>query len=180
MPPHLLVVSGLPASGKSTLATALAAHLHWPLVTKDDYKKILLDAAPPEKRLQEAETNGPLSFALMWHVADIILQAGVNVVLEAHFHRPQSELKILELAEQRGAKLAQLFCEAPLAELNERHARRVASGKRPGIDRPFEFSQLPPSANWEPLNLGDAPLLRLDTTQPSTAERALKWLQTLG
>ncbi len=179
MPPRLLVVSGLPAAGKTTLATALSVQLGWPLVTKDDYKMILLDAAAPEHREQEAATNGPLSFALMWHVANVILRANVSVVLETHFYRPQSELRILELTGQHGAKLAQIFCEAPLNELSERHARRVASGKRPGIDRPFEFSSLPPTANWEPLDLGAAPLLRLDTTKPATVERALSWVQTL-
>ncbi|MFD2610342.1 AAA family ATPase [Deinococcus taklimakanensis] len=177
--PRLLVVSGLPASGKTTLATALSTALRWPLVTKDDYKAILLDAAPPERREAEATTNGPLSFALMWHVAEVILRAGGNAVLETHFYRPQSEAHIRELAGRHAAQLAQIYCEAPLDELNRRHAARVALGKRPGIDRPFDLSQMPPGACWEPLNLGNAPLLRLDTTQPGTAERASAWLHEL-
>lgn len=175
--PRLLVVSGLPASGKTTLATELAARLRWPLVTKDDYKAILLDAVPPAERDAAAATNGPLSFALMWHVAAVVLRAGGDAVLETHFYRPQSEAHIRELAGGHGAQLAQIFCEAPLDELNRRHAERVASGTRPGIDRPMDLSQMPPGACWEPLDLGGAPLLRLDTTQPDAPGRSLGWLR---
>lgn len=46
MSPTLLVVSGLPAAGKTTLAAPLARALGWPLVTKDDYKGLLYAHLP--------------------------------------------------------------------------------------------------------------------------------------
>ncbi|MFC4638116.1 AAA family ATPase [Deinococcus hohokamensis] len=172
MTPQVLVISGLPAAGKTTLATALAAELRWPLVTRDEYKAVLLKGLPAAS----PRDLGPLSFALMWQVAGVILRSGRPLILETHFHRPQSEGHILDLAREYGAALAQIFCEAQLPELARRHAERVASGRRPGIDLPFEHAALPPQACWAPLNLGPAPLLRVDTTGPAHWKRALSWL----
>jgi predicted kinase len=39
----LLVVTGAPATGKSTIATRLATTLGWPLLAKDDLKEALFD-----------------------------------------------------------------------------------------------------------------------------------------
>lgn len=171
MTPTLLVVSGLPAAGKTTLAAPLARALGWPLVTKDEYKGLLYAHLP---ELAQAQ-SGPLSFALTYHVAGVILAAGGSAVLETHFYRGLSEPKILALAGASGAQLRQLFCEAPLDTLRARHAARVAAGDRPGIDLPFDHADLPPHAGWAPLDLG-APTLRLDTTQPGTVGRARQWV----
>ncbi|GGK27730.1 hypothetical protein GCM10008955_21880 [Deinococcus malanensis] len=168
--PLLLAVSGLPASGKTFLGSWLARELQFPLVTKDEYKQILHEHLPDLSRAQ----SGPLSFAVMWQVADVILRSGGSLVLESHFYRPVSETHILELARAHGARLAQVYCEAPLAELKRRHAGRVASGQRPYIDFPFDHETLPDSACWHPLML-NAPLLRLDTTVPDSLHSALAW-----
>lgn len=170
MPPTLLVISGLPASGKTHLGSRLAQRLGWPFVSKDEYKAILHAHLPDLTRAQA----GPLSFELMYHGAGVVLTAGGNAVLETHFYRGQSEPKILALAGE--ARILQVFCEAPLDELRRRHAERVASGARPQIDRPFDHAALPESACWTPLDL-HAPLLCLDTTQPGTVKRALEWVQ---
>jgi len=170
MPPTLLVVSGLPASGKTHLGSRLAQVLRWPFVSKDEYKAILHAHLPELTRAQA----GPLSFELMYHGVGVVLAAGGSAVLEAHFYLGQSEAKILALAGE--ARVLQVFCEAPLDELRHRHAERVASGARPQIDRPFDHAQLPESACWTPLDLS-APLLCLDTTQPGTVECALEWVR---
>ncbi len=39
----LIVVSGAPGTGKSTIAAAVAAHLGWPLLSLDTIKEALAD-----------------------------------------------------------------------------------------------------------------------------------------
>ena len=39
----VVVVTGIPASGKMTLATALSAQARWPLISKDVVKEALFD-----------------------------------------------------------------------------------------------------------------------------------------
>ncbi|MCP2015368.1 putative kinase [Deinococcus sp. HSC-46F16] len=170
--PTLLVVSGLPASGKTHLGSRLARALGWPFVSKDDYKAMLHDHLPDLTRAQA----GPLSFELMYHVAGVVLAAGGSAVLETHFYRGVSEPKIEELARAHGAEIIQLFCEASLDDLRRRHAARVASGARPHIDLPFDHAELPESACWTPLAL-DAPLRRVDTTQPQDTAELARWVR---
>ncbi|UQN07608.1 AAA family ATPase [Deinococcus sp. QL22] len=174
MTPILLVVSGLPASGKTWLGTQLAAQLRWPNVTKDDYKQLLHDGLPDLTNTQ----SGPLSFRLMYHVAGITLAAGINTVLETHFHRGVSEGHIQAAAEAHGARLLQIFCHAPTAELARRHAARVAAGLRPYIDHAsLDHDDLPDHCCHTPLNLA-APLLRVDTTQPVDVAEIVTWVRS--
>ena len=174
MTPTLLVVSGLPASGKTQLGTQLAAHLHWPNVTKDDYKQILHEGLPDLTNAQ----SGPLSFRLMYHVAGITLAAGVNTVLETHFYLGLGEKNIQALAQAHGARLVQIFCHAPIDELARRHAARVASGLRPHIDHAsLDHYNLPAHCCHTPLDLA-APLLRVDTTQPVEVAAIADWVRS--
>ncbi|THF71215.1 ATP-binding protein [Deinococcus sp. Arct2-2] len=174
MIPTLLVISGLPASGKTQLGTQLAAHLRWPNVTKDDYKSILHEGLPDLPNAQ----SGPLSFRLMYHVAGITLAAGVNTVLETHFHRGLGEKNIQTVTQAHGAQLLQIFCHAPLDELARRHAARVASGLRPHIDHAsLDHYNVPDYWCHTPLNLA-APLLRVDTTQPVDVAEVAAWVRS--
>jgi predicted kinase len=171
--PTLLVLTGLPAAGKTTLGTALARRLRWPFVSKDEYKEMLHEHLPDLTRAQA----GPLSFEIMYHVAGVSLAAGHDVVLETHFYRGLSEPILVALADKHSAQLVQVFCHAPLPELKRRHAERVALGEHPHIHLPWLYSDgVPVHACSEPLDLG-ALLLQLDTTHPGTEDRALAWLQ---
>lgn len=173
--PLLLIVSGLPASGKSTLGARLAAALQLPFVTKDEYKALLLARLPGLERT----VSGPLSFDLMWHVAGVTLAAGADTLLETHFYRGVSEKHILTLAAAHGARVAQVFCHAPLTVLQARHDARVASRRRPGIDLPMEYAALPDHWCHEPLDLGSAPCLTVDTTGGDVLPGVLAWLADL-
>ncbi|WP_189074700.1 AAA family ATPase [Deinococcus sedimenti] len=172
--PLLLIVSGMPASGKSTLGARLAHALSWPFVTKDEYKALLLGRLPELTR----DVSGPLSFDVMWHVAGVTLAAGMDTVLESHFYHGVSEAHILTLAHTHGARVAQVFCHAPMNVLQARHDARVASGRRPGIDLPMEYATLPGHCCWTPLGLRDAPCLTVDTTGPDVLPDVLSWLKS--
>ena len=52
MPPTFLVITGLPASGKTFLGSRLARQLGWPFVSKDEYKEMLHNHLPDLTRAQ--------------------------------------------------------------------------------------------------------------------------------
>jgi len=174
MAPLLLVITGLPAAGKTFLGSRLARQLGWPFVSKDDYKETLHTHLPDLTQAQ----SGPLSFELMYQVAGVVLAAGVNVVLETHFYRGMSEPILKALAERHAARVVQVFCSAPLEELSRRHDERVALGEHPHIHFPWLYQRpLPEHACSAPLDLA-GPLLRLDTLRPDAVPEALAWVRT--
>lgn len=80
----LIVVTGAPGSGKSTVAQPLAARLQLPLIAKDDIKEALWDYLGPGDRDRFLE-YGRASYPLMLLIARLLLVAGKSAVVEANF-----------------------------------------------------------------------------------------------
>ena len=102
--PYLIAMKGHPATGKSTLAEALANRCGWPLLDKDDIKDHLL-AAP--------EAN-PLAYAILWQLVARQLSLGVSVIADSPLSYPVGYAAVQALAERYQARL--LVVETRLAE----------------------------------------------------------------
>ncbi|EFL19850.1 AAA family ATPase [Streptomyces sp. C] len=82
--PTLAVVSGPPATGKTTLARTLAQHLGCPAILRDEIKQGMVMNYPGH----EADGDDPLNVPAMeafFATITILLQAGTTVVAEAAF-----------------------------------------------------------------------------------------------
>jgi predicted kinase len=126
--PTLLVVSGPPCSGKTTLARRLRARLGWPLLEKDAFKEALFDTfgtgdADWSRRLSEA------AFARQSAAADAILSQGGSLLVVGNF-RPEHHPALAALAARHQAALAQVACSASPATLAARRAARATAGRR--------------------------------------------------
>ena len=108
MPPvaeqALLLMKGFPATGKSTLAEALARRLGWPLVDKDDIKDHT--AALPD--------GNRLAYAILWQVVRRQLLLGLSVIADSPLSYPETYATGRQLAAEYGAHL--LVVEVRLAE----------------------------------------------------------------
>ena len=84
----MIIVSGAPGAGKSTLAGPLAAELGFPLLSKDVIKETLFDqlghVADDERR--SSQQLGGAAMELLWRLAS----ACPAVVLEANFRSRSS------------------------------------------------------------------------------------------
>lgn len=69
----LLLFKGHPGTGKSTLAAALARHLAWPLIDKDDVKD----------HIYHLPDSGYLSYEVMWHIVRHQLEIGLSVLVDS-------------------------------------------------------------------------------------------------
>ncbi len=83
--PALVVVSGLPGSGKTRLAHALAAAIPCPAICRDEIKEGMVHAygAPFEPRSGDPLTRR--TYAVFIEVIGMLVRAGVTVVVDAGF-----------------------------------------------------------------------------------------------
>lgn len=123
--PILILVSGMPASGKSTLAEQLAAELHIPFFTKDGIKELLFDAEEVDTSELDEETSerlGAQAITVLYHIAQHILDAGGSALLEANFRAKLTRTQIEPFRSL--AIVRQVACQLPMDTIVERFEER--------------------------------------------------------
>ena len=165
MPPLVLIVTGPPASGKSTLGRQLAARLRLPFLSKDLFKETLFDELGWSDR-DWSRRLGVASLALMFRTAAAVLEAGQSVALESNFYAEWDTPHLRHLGETHPCRFVQVVCTASRSTLAERYRRRIATGERHTghtESEPLEetLSRLL-DGRWEALDV-EGPVFTVDT-----------------
>ena len=156
----LVVVSGAPGAGKSTLAVPLAAGLGLPLLSKDVIKETLFDGLGhvDADGLASSRRLGAAAMELLWRLA----VGCPSVVIEANFRsRSPYERERLRALSPRPVEV---YCRVPADLAAERYAAR---GARPDHHPVHVVRSFPVSAFdefQEPMALG--PVIDVDTSTP--------------
>jgi hypothetical protein len=83
--PMLVVVSGPPGSGKTTLAHALAGAIGCPAICRDEIKEGMVHAAAPGFVPATDDVLSQRTYTVFFEVLELLLRAGTTVVAEAAF-----------------------------------------------------------------------------------------------
>jgi predicted kinase len=126
--PLLVVVSGPPASGKTTLATRLADDLRLLLVGKDALKEAICDAIGAPSDVAASMRAGSAAYSAALTLARETLAAGEGLVLESNFRRGLSETELAPLVARADARL--VHCTAAPEVIATRYHERSAAGLR--------------------------------------------------
>jgi len=159
--PLLVVVTGPPAAGKTTVARELAAALRVPLLAKDTIKESLFDGLGTGD-LAWSRRLGEATYLALLGVVEESVAVGASLVVEANFVRgSELEARLAALP----ARVLQVHCSAPLELLIERYSGRKRHPGHVDAERIEALRQAIASGRHDPLDLrGET--VRIDTTKP--------------
>lgn len=98
----LILFSGLPGSGKTTLARALAQRLNVPLFAKDRLQRVLRDYISGSSAVD--------GYHLMLDLADEQLSLGISVILDAVFPLPGFRAEAQQIARRHNVHFQAIVC----------------------------------------------------------------------
>ena len=81
---YCILVTGIPAAGKSTMAKYLAGHLSIPMISKDMIKELLFDNVGFKSR-EEKVKLGIASMNIMYYMAEQLMKFNQPFILENNF-----------------------------------------------------------------------------------------------
>jgi aminoglycoside phosphotransferase family enzyme/predicted kinase len=170
LPPVVVAVGGIIASGKSTVADAFADRLAAPVVDADRTRKAMVGVQHAQP-LHVGAFQGPYDLSVtdavydeMMRRAAVVLTSGRSVILDASFRTAELRRRARDLARRHGVPF--LFAECRVSEevvrarLEERERTGGVSDGRRAILSDF-LARVEPATE-----LGDREHLVLDTTRP--------------
>ena len=87
---YCILVAGMPAAGKSTMANVIAEKWSLPVISKDSIKEFLYDTIGFQSR-EEKVNLGIASMEIMYYVAGQLMKAGQPFILENNFEHASKE-----------------------------------------------------------------------------------------
>jgi predicted kinase len=184
MQPTIIVFTGLPGTGKTTLSRQIADNLSIPLLAKDAIKEIMYERIG----WSDKEFSGKLAratFGIMEHVTEQLLKNKLSVVLESNYSPKLANEGFQTWQEQYGCAIMQIVCQTDTDVLARRYYERQFKDRHPGHNdngtietHTVNFRQRIENGEDQPLAV-DGPVRVVDTTDFSTVDVAeiTTWIQ---
>lgn len=122
----LIVVTGFPATGKTTFARKLSTYLGIPLFSKDDLKELLHESFGAADR-EASRKLGVAAYSLLRNISQTMLASNQSLILESNFDAAGSGPWIIELEERYSPTTVQLILEAQPSTIMQRFSERSDS-----------------------------------------------------
>lgn len=163
---NVVIITGHPATGKTTLAMQLAADLQWPLLYKDRIKEQLYEVLGGGDREWHNQL-GRASFDLLYGQSAVLLKASLPHVVEANFSPRYADQPWRSLQATYPFRAVQILCHADVKVIKQRYLQRIEDGLRhpahfDARESDVVWNKLREPAGW--LDLSGERLF-LDTTQ---------------
>jgi predicted kinase len=156
-----VILSGPPASGKSTLGPRLAEALHWPYLAKDTIKRALI----AELGAADVAASRQLGAAAMTALLAVAVEAGCGV-LDGSWLRGRSPQMVQPLPRP----VAEVFCRCPQQLLEQRYRARAATRGDGHFDLQRTWAELWGDELAEPV-AGGWPVIEVDAARDIDVSR---------
>lgn len=167
--PLLIIVSGPPCTGKTTLAKNISQKFNLPLITKDSLKEILFDTIGWKDR-EWSKKIGTASFSIMHYILDSFMATGQSIIIEANFKTEFESEHLSPRIDKYNYQAVQIMCQCDGQILFERFKQRSESEDRhPGHCDIGNYNELKDSlllGKYPPLDI-NGQILIFDSTDLS-------------
>lgn len=126
---YLIIISGAPCTGKTTLSKRIATELKLPLISRDEIKEMLFDSLGVKDK-EWSKKLGAASYDILYKFLELLMGAKLDVVIESNFKSRFDSDKICELKKEYHFELIQIICKTNKKILLERFKQRSLSGER--------------------------------------------------
>lgn len=172
--PVLVVVTGAPGTGKTTLARHLSERQNLPVISKDGIKEVLFESLGWKDRAWSKKLSAA-SLDLMFHHMAAELCVGRSLIAESNFDCERDTGRFLALKQRHPFVAFQIVCRTDPDVLATRYAQRAQISERhPGHVDHLLVKELDPIAllrKHRPLGIGGF-LVEVDTTQTGAVDCA--------
>lgn len=172
--PLVILVLGMPGSGKTTLAREASKELCLPLIVKDDLKIILFDVYGWKNR-EESKRAGAASYKIMSYLIEEQLRCGKSLIVESTFNPKYDDTKFRAWQDKYHARYVQVYCYADGNTIRQRFSERATVDSRhvshiegaEGLQNLENYIQ----QGINPLNM-EGTLIKVDTTDFSKVDES--------
>ncbi len=182
--PCLVLLGGLPATGKTTLAESLAREAGFRVVSSDRTRKELAGLSPEADASADWEEGiytpgmSDRTYAACREAAERALFRGERVLVDASFRSEERRLEFLETGRRWGVPVLWMVCRAEEATVRDRLGRRRDGGSDAGLE---EYRRI--AESWDEPGERARRILRTVATDGSVAsarDDALAHLREAG
>lgn len=125
---YCILVTGIPAAGKSTMAKYLAEHLSLPMISKDGIKELLFDTVGFQSR-EEKIKLGIASMNIMYDMAEQLMKCNLPFILENNFENVSKD-GLDHLLEKYSYKALTITLTGDYEKIYQRYVERNESPDR--------------------------------------------------
>jgi glucokinase len=162
-----ILVNGVPASGKSTIARELAEAFHIPIVELDVIKEALFDVLGTGDR-DYNRLMGRACREIIWSLIPYFPKDAA-LIIDIWFNFPPYDWVLEGLSKAGITRFVEVWCHAKGEELSTRYLSRVGLRHEGHPGKEYIPELLDVAARAHPINLSD--VFRVDTTYPDQVDK---------
>lgn len=179
----IVIFTGLPGTGKTTLSRKIAHMLDLPLIAKDDIKEIMYDDIGWSDKAFSAKL-ARATFGIMEYVTEQHLKNGLSLMLESNYSPKLANDKFRAWQKRYDCAIIQVVCQTDTDVLAHRYFERQHTDRHPGHNDSgtvesykANFKQRIENGEDQPLDV-DGAVRIVDTTDFGTTdiEDIAKWI----
>ena len=129
MTPTIVLITGHPATGKTTLAHHLTQELCLPLIWKDQIKETLLNVLGSSTNEWSRKLSA-VAWALLYQQVENLIKTDISHIVESNFDPIYANSHWQSLSQKYKFQLIQVRCETEPETLLKRYSQRIHQGNR--------------------------------------------------